>query len=173
MENYIKQLIRDFHQARCRIIPPSEIWDTVDMDDEGAIEDMAFAEECFYSTPRKISEITAISREQLPAGDLLTDVQANMLADEMTALLEHFNFYTDFPEKVPGRLRYKTFREIWDDEYAPAAFGEVHIELCDYEQETCPFPGFCSVCKEIEEERNFENRKAANTDFDDNDHLPF
>lgn len=172
MENYIKQLIQDFHQARCRILPPSDIWDTVDMDDEGEIEDIAFVEEFFYNTRQRISEITGINLEQLPADDLLTDTQANLLADEMTALLEHFNFYPDFPEKVPGRLRYETLREIWDDEYAPAAFGEVHIELCDYEQETCPFPGYCNVCREMEKERNEKKGNDMELDLDVNDLLP-
>ena len=152
MDNYIKQLIIEFHKAREIVKPPHELWNDIDMDDEGEIEDLSFIEEYYYAKRYKISKITGINTEKLPPDEKLNDNQISLLTKEMIELLNHYHLYPDFPEGVPDRLKYKELRKKWDTEKPALSFGEAHIEFCEYEKENCPFPGYCDTCDEFEEE---------------------
>ena len=45
MERYINQLIEEFHSARTKVKPPLDIWDGIDLDDPGEVEDINYAEQ--------------------------------------------------------------------------------------------------------------------------------
>ena len=53
-------------------------------------------------------------------------------------------------------LRYPFLYGLWDEEHVPLSFGENHIEFCSYEPENCPFPGYCSICNEINAQMKFD-----------------
>jgi hypothetical protein len=173
MQNYIRQLISDMHNARTKVEPPLiDLWQSADLSDEGEIEDLAFVEEYMYGIPKQISDITGIGSELLPVPDMLQPDEAALLAVELELLLNHFNFYPDFPVNYPVNLRYPLLRKIWDDEHVTLSFGESHIEFCSYESENCPFLGYCNTCEEIEKE--IKEGPKAGPDFEpDPDDLIF
>ncbi|WP_372776548.1 hypothetical protein [Mangrovibacterium sp.] len=177
MNRYLEQLIDDIRQASWRIQPPHELWleSNVDTDDEDEVEDMAYAEQFLYGEKKPISEITGIEREKLPSPELLRPEHQAVLAQELEKLLELFHFYLDFPEGFPLDMRYSFIRDLWSESHVPLSFGENQIEFCQYEEEDCPFPGYCTVCKEFEIELESEQAKGAvagDMDFNVEDLLP-
>ena len=175
MDQYIDQLIEDMHAAAREVAPPGELWDTVDMEDEGEVEDMAFAEEYIYGTPQPLSSIVGIEIHKFPPLHRLTDAQATKLYGEMERLLKAYHFVPDFPEGLPDTLKYQLLRECWDDDQVAIGAGEVHMEFCEYEPETCPFPEQYCECKVIQAEIEREEREGPNyegPDIDPEDLLP-
>ncbi len=174
MKRYIEQLIVDIHQATWQIRPPREIWDHADTNSELEIEDMEYVEKYMYGDKEPISSITGIRTELLPVPDKLTQEQQALLAVELEKLLQHFNFYLDFPVNYPSNMRYPFIRSFWEQEEVALSFGENHIEFCSYEEEHCPFPGYCNTCKEIARQMEFDNKieKRGNPGLDE-DELPF
>jgi len=167
MERYIEQLLNDIKAATWNIQPPNEIWDSVDMNNEAEIEDISYVEEYIYGEEQPVSEITTIDQEKLPPDHKLTDNQKAILAEALEKLLNHFNFHLDFPENYPNHLRYSFIYDIWGNSYVPLSFGQSHIEFCDYEQENCPFSGYCSTCADIQREID-EGPHADEDDFNIN-----
>jgi len=151
MERYIEQLIDDIHKATWNIRPPHEIWplSKADPDNELELEDMAFAEKNLYGMEKRISKITGIDFELLPPSSKLTSQQQARLAAELEKLLQIFHFTLDFPENYPADLRYPFILKIWNEEHVPLSFGDSHIEFCDMNEDECPFPGYCTTCKEV------------------------
>jgi hypothetical protein len=166
MERYLEQLIDDIHKATLRVIPPHPLWlDTgANPDDEVELEDMSFAEKYMYGDEKSITEITGIDAETLPAPEKLTQEQQSLLAVELENLLQFFHFYLDFPAAYPACLRYSFIRNFWGESHVPISFGEDHIEFCDYDEENCPFPGYCSTCKEIAAQMEYDEKCALDKD---------
>lgn len=177
MQRYLEQLIDDIHKATWGMKPPHEIWkeSEADPDDELELEDMAYVEKYVYGDKLPISTITGISQEQLPSLEKLKQEQQELLATELEKLLQYFHFYLDFPENYPEYLKYPFIRNFWSDEQVSLSFGENHIEFCDYDELNCPFPGYCTTCKEVAEEMKYDEESAnRRIDFDDeNEELPF
>lgn len=149
MQRYIEQLIEDIHRATWRLRAPHEIWDEVDLNSEIEIEDISYAEKYIYGTKEYISEITGIYLENLPADSKLTTEQKALLAIELENLLQVFHFHLDFPNNLPSHLRYSFILKFWEEKHVPLSFGESHIEFCNYDEDECPFPGYCNTCNEI------------------------
>jgi hypothetical protein len=150
MEHYLQQLIDDFHKATYNVRPPSEIWDTVDLDDEGEIEDISYIEQNYGELREPLSEIVGIEKVLLPPEHRLTDVQVSKLVHEMIDLLNFFHFNPDFPEELPDRIKYTSLLDIWDTEQVTVSFGEITLEFCDYNEKNCPFHEYCNICYEME-----------------------
>jgi len=170
MERYIEQLIDDIHKATWNIRPPHEIWTLSDAnpDDELELEDMAFVEKNLYGKKRRISKITGIESELLPPSGKLTAQQQALLATELEKLLQLFHFTLDFPENYPSDLRYPFIRKFWDEKHVPLSFGDDHIEFCDMNEDECPFPGYCTTCKEVAAQMKYDE-ETGHPAFD----LPF
>lgn len=183
MKRYIEQLIDDLH-ARMQIInPPSEMWIDAEADptNELELEDMAYAEQFIYGEKKKITEITGIDNILFPPAEKLSIKQRALLAQEMEKLLQHYNLYLDFPVSYPNHLRYPFILNFWTEEHVPLSFGENHIEFCSYDEENCPFSGYCDTCNEIagqmrfdEEEQKKAEKKMKNKPGSDkpNDSFP-
>lgn len=170
MQRYLEQLIGDIHQATWNMKPPHELWadSEADPDDELELEDMSYVEKCMYGDEAPISEITGIDHEQLPSVEKLTQEQQAILAEELEKLLHFFHFHLDFPENYPAHLRYPFILKFWEGKQVALSFGENHIELCDYEEENCPFPGYCNTCKEVAAELKYDEENYSKADFDFN-----
>lgn len=158
MERYIEQLIDDIHKATWNIRPPHEIWELseADPDNELELEDMAFAEKHMYGKKKRISKITGIDFGLLPPSNKLTSQQQAHLATELEKLLQLFHFTLDFPENYPADLRYPFILKIWNEKHVPLSFGDDHIEFCDMNEDVCPFPGYCTSCKEVAAQMKFD-----------------
>jgi hypothetical protein len=164
MKVYLRQLIAAIREARTHIIQPdTELWESVDMDNEAEVEDIAYIEES-NGTPESISAITGIEMDWLPLDETLTLKEKVLLVGELEALLVHYNLYPDFPEGYPDDKKYSHLRNIWDDEHVLISFGELHIAMCDFHINTCPFIGYCNICEQLEK----EIREGPKIAFDDN-----
>jgi hypothetical protein len=168
MQHYIDQLINEVRRATWNLRPPHGLWEEseADPDDELELEDMSFIEEFVEGERQPISQITGIGPEKLPPPDMLNIEQRALLASELEKLLEYFHFQLDFPKDYPSELRYKFIREFWDEKHVLLSFGENQIEFCDYEEENCPFPGYCDTCKEIDEQMKFDEEHGGSADDD-------
>ncbi|MGD9931443.1 MAG: hypothetical protein AB7U05_15580 [Mangrovibacterium sp.] len=169
MQNYLTQLIADIRRATWNLNPPHELWldSEADPDNELELEDMSFIEQYIEGEELPIAEITGMEQEQLPAPEQLNEQQQALLAEELEKLLDVFHFKLDFQESFPANLRYPFIRNFWAESHVPLSFGENHIEFCDYEEEHCPFPGYCNTCKEVDAQMKFDEQTGAlATDWD-------
>ncbi len=176
MKKYVDQLIEAIREAGWRMKPPHEIWDSVDLDSELELEDMAYVEKFVYGEELPMAEITGIDPDELPPPEKLSLKQQALLAGELEKLLRIKNFVPDFPDKLPDHLRYPHLRELWKDAYVEVSFGENHIEFCDFSEDHCPFPGYCDTCEEIREQMKYDEQCSKESDkrppLDDSE-LPF
>ncbi len=148
MKRYLEQLIIDM-RASAGNVPEEDLrvfFGNILDDDESP-----FSEEFQYGPRRKISEIVGIPSMSFPPEDQLTENQLEILAIEMEYLLKAYYFYPEFPNGVPGRLRYRQLLRIWGDEHVFLSNGEIPLEFCDYDESNCPFPGYCDICSNIKE----------------------
>lgn len=175
MQRYIEQLIEDIHKATWNMKPPHELWEEseADPDDELELEDMSYLEKYIYGDEVPISVITEIHHEQLPPAEKLTQELQALLAVELEKLLQYFHFHLDFPDDYPSHLRYAFIRKFWEEKHVALSFGENHIEFCDYEEEHCPFPGYCNTCKEVAGQMKFDEEQARRASQPDDEELPF
>lgn len=170
MDRYIKQLQDDIKNATLKIRPPHEIWEDANPDDEVELEDISHVEKYYYGKKEPIEQITGIRYESLPPTALLTKQQQAILAVDLEELLKYFHFSLDFPVNFPENLRYEFIRNFWQEEHVPISFGESHIEFCDYDDENCPFPGYCNSCDEFRQEMKRDKdiiRKNRNQNSDE------
>lgn len=166
MQRYIEQLIADIHQASWNLKPPHKLWmeTGADPDDELELEDISFIEEYVEGEEVPIAGITGLTQEQLPPPEQLNEQQKALLAEELEKLLEVFHFKLEFPESFPAHLRYPFIRDFRSESHVALSFGVNHIEFCDYEEEHCPFAGYCNSCKEVTAEiKNDEQTGASAT----------
>lgn len=176
MQKYVDQLIESIREAGWRVRPPHELWDHADLDSELELEDMAYVEQFVYGEEIPMAEITGIDPIELPPPEKLTIKQKAMLAKELEELLRIKNFIPDFPAKLPFHLRYSHIRELWNGEYVEMSFGETHLELCNFNEDHCPFPGYCDTCEEIREQMRYDERNSGKSDqqhHGDDFELPF
>lgn len=158
MQRYIEQLIDDLRQAAEQA--PPDIIDDPEIDDEEALEmELEEAERIVTGPFEKMSDILGIPKKMLPGPNRLNDEHVSLLVPEIEKLLNAYNFYPDYPEKVPYNLLYKALYDIWDDDFVKVNSGQYHIEFCDYDEDNCPFPGYCDYCSETfsDEEKVPEN----------------
>jgi len=147
MERYLEQLIDDMHVATQKLKrPPLE---GVIADDEQEFLDFSQVEKYERGEVTPISQITGIDQEQLPPVENLSREQQALLSIELEKLLEYFHFKLDFPSNYPDHLRYPFIRKFWSEEQVAVTFGNIHIEFCDYNEDECPFPGYCINCKDV------------------------
>lgn len=160
MNRYIEQLIGDIRKATLNIRPPHEIWfsSEADPDDEVELDDISYIEQYFEGVEEPIESITGIDAICLPPPEKLTDDQKALLSVELEKLLGVFHFILDFPEGYPLHLRYPFIVDFWQEYHVALSFGESHIEFCEYDEENCPFPGYCHSCQEYKKE--LENDRA-------------
>ncbi len=166
MNHYFSQLIDDIRKASWNLRPPHDLWVTSEAnpDNELELEDMAYVEQYIYGEEEPIGEITGIDQELLPFPEELTEQEQALLATELEKLLEVFHFVLDFPETFPMHLRYPFIRDFWEESHVALSFGENHIEFCDYTENYCAFPGYCTSCAEIEAQLKFDEASGKSTD---------
>jgi hypothetical protein len=145
MKRYIEQLIEDIRRAGQNA--PHLLEPKRKLTPEEEFErDMEEVERYVRGEQEKLSDILGIPLSVLPSPDKLTKSQLDILVNELNNLLNAYNFYPDFPENLPDELKYKALLGIWESDQTYMQSGMMHIEFCDYDQENCPFPGYCQSC---------------------------
>ncbi len=149
MNRYVEQLIEDIRRAG-EMAPP-DVETATDLDEDEALE-QHFADVERYiagETDGTLSTITGILTDTLPQPEKLTPAQLSRLVSELVILLNKWNFYPEFPDKLPDELKYRALLGVWDDEQTYAKSGMMHLEFCNFDPESCPFTGYCTVCDEV------------------------
>jgi len=150
LQKYIGQLLEDIQKAAENAANPDPLKDKTVSSAQDFQEHIAQVEQYLHGPMFRLSDIVGIDAAMLPADELLSDEQTRLLASEMEKLLNAYNFYSDFPQNngkvVPPRLRYRAMRSHWESEQTIMSFGESHLEFCSYDEEYCPFPGYCNTC---------------------------
>lgn len=152
MEQYLAQLMEDLQKATSNLKT---------MNDENEPVDFSQVEKFENGITSPISEITGFDQEQFPPGEKLSQHQQALLAEKLEELLEHFHFKLDFPDNYPAHLRYPFIRELWSEEQVAVTDGTIHIEFCEYDEDHCPFPGYCNTCKEAFEYVNYYKKRFS------------
>jgi hypothetical protein len=175
MERYLAQLMEDLQQAKLKFKPTIPLWKEGDPEDDLESVDFSQVEKYENNEVTPISEITGIHQEQLPPVEKLNQEQQAFLAAGLEDLLQHFHFELDFPRDYPRHFRYAFIRKLWSEEQVAVTFGEIHIEFCDYDEENCPFPGYCNSCQEASEYVKNYNEQGGidNTENGKNGPYPF
>jgi hypothetical protein len=111
-----------------------------------------------YGNPIKLEDIVGIPSEVLPADNLLTPDEKAHLSRLMIELMNIWNFYPEFPENLPDKLKYKHLKKVWASEQVYMGMGQNKIEFCNYDDTNCPFAGYCNLCDEIREQEKLYNQ---------------
>ncbi len=167
MERFIQQLIEDLHQATYNFRPPHCFWAWSQADplNDLELEDMSFAEKYYFGKEEPISSITGIEFERLPWVEELDLDQQGRLASELEKLLDYFHFKLEFPTGYPAHLRYPFIKKFWEESHVPLSFGTNHIEFCEQEKEDCPFPGFCTICDDVEAQLKHDEETCGKSEM--------
>jgi len=97
--------------------------------------------------------------QQFPSADKLTDEQLGKLTHVILRLWATFNYTAVFPEKTPARIIYPMLIERMHEPTLLFENGNIGIEFCAYDPDTCPFGEYCDCYTQlIDMNKNDENR---------------
>jgi len=135
-----------------------------------------FVEQYIYGEPKPIyANLPVLPNEKLPDSEMLSKNQRAVLAVELCNLLAFHHFHLDFPDNFPLDMQYPIIRKHWVESHVEVSFGTVHIDLCDFDIDNCPFPGYCNICEENDRQFEIDNRGAQEdqaVDFEEGDLIP-
>lgn len=173
MDKYVSQLIQDINREMSKMPePPSDLWDTVDINNECEVEDISYIEQYHNGAQNRLEDNVGIKKELLPPEKKLNDEQVEQLLKALENLLEYHNYEAAYPhENLTVRTKYHLLYTNWQEKQPKVSFGRVGIEFCDFNEEECPIPGFCSSCKDYEKEceegANVDDMDGLDFDVDD------
>jgi hypothetical protein len=148
MKRYVNQIIEDIDLLLKKDPPYKKA-----VVHENFFDEMAELEEYFLNDAGlAVSKFSGIEKEHLPAAEILTYEQLNLLNQKILELLNYCNFFIDFPDDVPDSVLYNQIRENWERFKLPEIDANCHFEFCEYEVEKCPFPGYCNNCEKLSKE---------------------
>ncbi|MCD6112522.1 MAG: hypothetical protein J7J86_04545 [Bacteroidales bacterium] len=164
MKKYLNQLIEDIHKAAENL--PAKPYLEISEDEEclrGCME--------YESTkPKPMQEWFGIDKKNFPTAEMLSKDEIKLMIKEIIELWHAYNFVPDLPEDVPDDLVYKALVNKFDEPVKWISEGCCHIEFCDYDEDNCPFPGYCNLCKEFQDEDRTKNK--VNNNINPEDILP-
>lgn len=115
-----------------------------------------------YGNPATLEQITGIPKNALPPGYLINKKNKEELSILMEQLLNAWGFIPDFPEDFPTHKCYVFLRDIWNKSQVYIGTGPVYIDLCNFDENNCPFPDHCNMCDKIKEQEKLYNRLMNN-----------
>ena len=144
--NYIHQLVEDIEHAKVK--NGSAILITYAMaENEAGLDDCHPA----IHVTKPLSEIAGINKQQLLPARQLSDQQSELLVKHIMELLATHRIYSDFPNLLPAKKRYKLIYDYWDNEVTLKG-KDHHIDFCHYSLDDCPYQGYCTICDELNDE---------------------
>lgn len=150
MERYIVQLVEDLRKAALN--PPQ----APELDIPEGKEHLRDVYEWEHAEEKPMHEWFGISTDIFPNEQKLTEKQVILLVEELINLWEVYHFLPELPEKLPVRLKYKLMTGYLDEPVKWISEGMTHIEFCHYDPDECPFPEEFCICKDRDEETDFE-----------------
>ncbi len=95
-----------------------------------------------------LERCTKLPQSAFVKPELLKKNDLEKVMARLEILLEHLGLSVGFPRSLPLKLKYSFLFSIWAS--GTVAFNsEGIIEVCNYNIEACPFPGFCRTCEEM------------------------
>ncbi|RLD60027.1 MAG: hypothetical protein DRJ01_10395 [Bacteroidetes bacterium] len=158
MKKYLNQLIEDMHKAAENL--PAKPYLEISEDEEclrGVMEYESIK-------PKPMQEWFGIDKANFPPAEKLSKDELKLMVGEILKLWNAYNFDAVLPENLPDDIAYKVLVDNFDKPVEWISEGTVGIEFCDYDEDNCPFPGYCNLCKEFSEENITDNKN----DFDNN-----
>jgi hypothetical protein len=150
MDRYISQLIEDMRDC-ARNLPERP---KLNLPEEMEVLRGVIEYENAEYLP--IQDWFGINKEYYPDESKLNDKQIGLLVKELLQLFKAYNFIPDLPEGLPNRIIYKVLVDNMEEPVAWISEGNMYIEFCDYDPETCPYPEEYCRCKEDNYEDDYE-----------------
>ena len=147
MQTYITQLIEDLTAAQNKehISTPENFEDYIDEVERYLSGD----------GEQSIRDIIGIQEECFPPADRLTQQQLKTVSDAYMECIESWNICIDLPDNLPVSLKYTLLTGTLKQKVVVMDSGVTHLELCNYESESCPFGiDFCR-CLNTHEDSEF------------------
>jgi hypothetical protein len=160
MKPYIEELINDLQEAAEQANKSERSKRNTAQD--SLIKELCQPREYHFGNPRKIEEIAGIPKAAFPPPRLLSKEEKAELSKAMEDLLYAWGFYVDFPPKVPMYHRYWQLRKIWESEQVYTGMGINYIDVCEFNEATCPYPEHCNMCDLIKEQEKLYNQLMQN-----------
>lgn len=164
MDLYISQLVEDLKAAH-NVEEEEE-------DKEITVYDMIDEAELYFSGKNHIEiyKLIGFIPEQFPPVFLLNLKQIRQVLVALTDLLWSYNIDTNFPPKLPDKLKYDLLtEEMYNDIYVDKN-GITGLDYCEFDVKTCPFGKKYCECKWVQYE--IDNAPPRNDDDEDCE-LPF
>jgi len=163
MRPYLKELISDIKESESKANRKKGDQEQTETECSSRVDKMFLSHQDLYSNPRRLEEIVGIPQAAFPPEHLLSLQEKATLARSMEDLLNSWGFYPDFPESLPRHMRYKHLRSIWKHEHAYTGMGVNYIDVCNFDENNCPFPHHCDMCNKIREQEKLYNELMKKT----------
>lgn len=160
MKPYIEELINDLQKAAEQANKSTQ--NKKQTDNDSLVKELCQPKEHHFGNPRKIEEIAGIPWAAFPPARLLSKEEKSYLSIAMQELLIAWGFYPDFPPRVPMHVRYPKLRQIWKSEQVYTGMGVNYIDVCEFNETTCPYPDYCNMCDLIREQEKLYNKLMQN-----------
>ncbi len=139
MQKYISQLLEDIIYAAENVSWPFA-------EKELQLHDWISDEEEDKIAPvRNLQEWTGISKEMLPAEEMLNDEQVNLLLHALKKMLDAYNWSFVLQTQVPERIQYAAIRDNFNQSAKLKRWNMGFFALCrpGTEHEKCAFGEYC------------------------------
>jgi hypothetical protein len=147
MNRYLEQLIEDMDLAVSNQIA---IRSHLDILGEGEVCETE-QESPSDAKTFPLSRIIGFEKCYFPPEEKLTDDQVKVVYTHLLCVLDNYNFFLDFPDKVDIRAKYIMLLEALDEDTTYSNAKVTIIEFCDYDYDTCPFGIELCQCKRYED----------------------
>ena len=155
MTRYVEQILEDIENAKsaadervntiCASYDKDEYHVVIDEDNTGGI---------------KLSMLFDIDKIFFPERNLLDNEQISAMNSAIESLWKAYGLNPVFHDNLPDESIYCQLRNYLDQKVYPVSGTMVDVELCDYNQNDCPFINWCSIAAEQKEGDNRTNISA-------------
>jgi len=135
MQTYITKLIEDLTAAQNKEVHTNQNTTTESFEDYIAEVERYLSGE----GEQPIRDVIGIQEECFPPTNRLTTEQLNAVSDAYLECLESWSICIDIPEKLPAALQYNLLVGTLKQKVIVMDSGVTHLELCNYDSESCPF----------------------------------
>ena len=140
MTRYLEQLLEDIKSAE--EVADVRISDICSFNDGSQYH---IINDDDYSTGVKISELFDLDQLFFPKRKLLDDEQISVLVVAIESLWEAYGLNPVFHDNISEEAKYCQLRNYLNHKVYPVSGKMVDVELCDYNQNDCPFIKWCSI----------------------------
>jgi hypothetical protein len=95
-----------------------------------------------------LEQYTQLQQSVFPETELLRQKDMKKVMKSIENMLERLGLSIGFPKSLPLKLRYSFLRSVWSSGTL-AITSEGVVEVCNYNIDDCPFPGYCKTCEEM------------------------